>query len=46
MLRTTELGTGRWLFVSYEAKAKNVQAFIQNPNNEEILLDKLISLNT
>lgn len=40
--RTIELETGQWLFVSYKAtKQKNVPAFIQTPNNEEILLDKL-----
>ena len=40
--RTTELETGQWLFVSYKAtKQKNVPAFIQTPNNEEILLDRL-----
>ena len=40
--KTTELDTGQWLFVSYKAtKQKNVPAFVQTPNNEEILLDKL-----
>jgi hypothetical protein len=40
--RTTELETGQWLFVSYKAtKQRNVPAFIQTPNNEEILLDRL-----
>ena len=40
--KTTELDTGQWLFVSYKAtKQKNVPAFIQTPNNEEILLDRL-----
>lgn len=40
--KTTELDTGQWLFVSYKAtKQKNVPAFIQSPNNEEILLKNL-----
>lgn len=40
--KTTELETGQWLFVSYKAtKQKNVPAFIQAPNNEEILLSNL-----
>ncbi|MBI2183345.1 MAG: ATP-binding protein [Thaumarchaeota archaeon] len=37
--KTNELETGQWLFVSYRAtRQKNVPAFIQTPNNEEILL--------
>jgi len=40
--RTTELETGQWLFVCYKAtKQKNVPAFVQAPNNEEILLKNL-----
>ncbi|MEM3074315.1 MAG: hypothetical protein QXK20_06215, partial [Nitrososphaerales archaeon] len=40
--KTTDLDTGQWLFVSYKAtKQKNVPAFIQSPNNEEILLKNL-----
>ena len=40
--RTTELETGQWLFVSYKAtKQKNVPAFVQAPNKEEILLKNL-----
>ncbi len=40
--KTTELETGQWLFVSYKAtKQKNVPAFIQAPNNEEILVNNL-----
>jgi len=40
--KTTELDTGQWLFVSYKAtKQKNVPAFIQSPNNEDILLKNL-----
>lgn len=41
--RTTELETGQWLFVSYKAtKQKNVPAFIQTINNEEILVNNLL----
>ena len=44
--RTTELETGQWLFVSYKAtKQKNVPAFIQAPNNEEILINNLKKIN-
>jgi DNA helicase HerA-like ATPase len=40
--KTTELDTGQWLFVSYKAtKQKSVPAFIQSPNNEDILLTNL-----
>lgn len=40
--KTTELETGQWLFVSYKAtKQKNVPAFIQAPNNEDILINNL-----
>ncbi|MEM0123238.1 MAG: DUF87 domain-containing protein, partial [Conexivisphaerales archaeon] len=40
--KTTELETGQWLFVSYKAtKQKNVPAFIQAPNNENILINNL-----
>jgi DNA helicase HerA-like ATPase len=40
--KTTELDTGQWLFVSYKAtKQKSVPAFIQSPNNEDILLANL-----
>jgi len=40
--KTTELETGQWLFVSYKAtRQKNVPAFIQAPDNEEILLKYL-----
>jgi len=44
--KTTELETGQWLFVSYKAtKQKNVPAFIQAPNNEEILVNNLKKMN-
>ncbi|MCL4344210.1 MAG: ATP-binding protein [Nitrososphaerota archaeon] len=44
--KTTELETGQWLFVSYKAtKQKNVPAFIQAPNNEDILINNLKKLN-
>ena len=40
--KTTELDTGQWLFVSYKAtRQKSVPAFIQSPNNEDILLVNL-----
>jgi len=45
--KTTELETGQWLFVSYKAtKQKNVPAFIQAPNNEDILVSNLKDINS
>ncbi len=45
--KTTELETGQWLFVSYKAtKQKNVPAFIQAPNNEDILINNLKKFNS
>jgi hypothetical protein len=40
--KTIELDTGQWLFVSYKAtKQKSVPAFVQSPNNEDILIANL-----
>ncbi|MBI4258662.1 MAG: ATP-binding protein [Thaumarchaeota archaeon] len=42
--KTNDLETGQWLFVSYRAtRQKNVPAFIQTPNNEDIILSNIKS---
>ncbi len=41
--KTALLDTGEWLFVSHKAtKRRNIPIFIKAPNNEEILLNKVI----
>ena len=42
--KTTDLETGEWLFVSYKAtKQRNAPIFVKTPNNEEILISKLLN---
>jgi DNA helicase HerA-like ATPase len=41
--KTVELETGEWLFVSYKAtRQKNIPTFIKAPNNEDILVSRLL----
>lgn len=42
--KTIDLETGEWLFVSYKAtKQKNIPTFIEAPDNEEIVSNRLLS---